>query len=110
MARSSSQRETDDCLLRRRSGVRLAHGKGSGLMNPLTTIGKGAPRGARLQVGEWLVEAPFAVEVRARRGASDPLTLERIRYVKLALGILNHRSPGSAAGLHRNCRTRHLDG
>jgi hypothetical protein len=110
MTRISSQRETDDRLWRGRSGICLAHDKESDLMNTLPTIGKGAPRGARLEVGEWFVDAPFTVEVRARHGASDPSTLEMIRYVKLALGIFNNRSPGSFARLHRNRRTCRLDG
>ena len=66
--------------------------------------------GRRIIAVEWCVDPPRAIEVRVRRRAGDLSAWERIRYVKLALGILNHRLLGSIAGLYRSRRARSLDG
>jgi hypothetical protein len=68
-------------------------------MKTSRTKGKGAPKRTRLQVLEWFVDAPFTVEVHAGRGPGAHSTLEGIRYVKLAPGILDHCDPGGFAGL-----------
>jgi hypothetical protein len=110
MAGADLQRETDDGSIRGRNGVRLAHEGEGDLLNMPQTKGMGVPKVTRVPLVEWFVDAPFAVEVRAPARPRDPSTREMIRYVKLALGIFNNCSPGSFAGLHRNRRTRRLDG
>lgn len=79
-------------------------------MNRLHTKVKSAPRGISLATVEWSVDAPFAVEVRVRRRPRPRSAGEKIRYVKLAVGIFNHCPSCSVVGLHRNRRTRRLDG
>ena len=61
--------------------------------------GKGAPKRTRLQIVEWFVDAPFTVEVHVVCGTRASSTQERLRYVKLAPGILDHCHSGSPAGL-----------
>jgi hypothetical protein len=90
--------------------LRLASDEPGERMKKLQIEGEGARGGIKLQVTGWLDNTQFAVAVRSGPKRGAPSTLEKIRYVKLALGIPDHRPPGSAAGLHRNRRTRRLDG
>jgi hypothetical protein len=89
---------------------RLNESYESNLMNTPRINDKGVRRVARVQVVEWLVDAPFAVEVHEVRRPNDQSTLEMIRYVKLAFGIFSHSPPGSLAGFRRNRRTCRMDG
>ena len=118
MAETNCQREAGDSLIRGRSVARLAHENERDLMNTLRTKGKGSPGGKRFVHIEWLVDAPFSVEVRERRrphlavttdGACVRVRPERTRYVKLGTGFLDRRPPGSPAGLHWDRRTGILD-
>ena len=118
MAETDLQREAGDSLIRGRHVARLAHEKESDLMNTLRTKGKGAPGGKRFVRIEWLVDAPFSVEVRERRrrhlvvttdGAFVRVRPERTRYVKLGIGFLDRRPIGGPAGLHGDRRTGILD-
>jgi hypothetical protein len=79
-------------------------------MNGLQTKRKGAPRGVRLQVGQWLVDAPAAVEVVERRGLGYRSVTERTCDAKLAIGIPDYSPAGSVAGFYRNRRPRRLFG
>jgi hypothetical protein len=101
---------TDDAQPRKRSGVRLTHDEPRERLMKPQPEDRGTRGGTHLQVTGWLVNTKFVVAVRYRPTRGALSTLEKTHYVKLAPGIPNHRPPGSAAGLHRNRRTRRLGG
>jgi hypothetical protein len=79
-------------------------------MKTLQDIRKEATRRKRLRPVEWVVDAPRAVQVRAGNGRADRPVPERIRHVELAIGILDHRIPGSITRLYRYGWIGRVDG
>ncbi len=51
---------------------------------------------------EWSTPQPFWPEVKERSKFVNHETMERIRYVKLVIGIFDHRAPGRPVGIHGN--------
>ena len=58
---------------------------------------------------EWFTPQPFWPEVKEGRGLANQETLERIRYVKLVIGIFDHRAAGGVAGIHGHSGDSRMD-
>ena len=62
------------------------------------------PQAIRLPVRDWHVVTPFPVEVRTCHSRAERAMVERIRSVKLALGLPDHRPANGLVGPRRNDR------
>ena len=58
---------------------------------------------------EWSTPQPFWPEVKEDSGLVNRQKLERIRYVKLVIGVFDHRAPGGAIGIHEQCGNGRMD-
>jgi hypothetical protein len=52
---------------------------------------------------EWFTPQPFWPEVKETAEIVTQKEIERIRYVKLGIGIFDHRAPGGSVGIRRDC-------
>jgi hypothetical protein len=106
MAESSLLRETDEEGVHCRSIAQVAYQGERSFMNTLQTTGTSAASMARVVAVEWHVDPPALIPVREQCGVGDHSTLKLVRYVKLALGVFNHRPSSGTNRLHRNHRVR----
>ena len=72
------------------------------LMAKLTPTWDGEFKNGTVLPVEWSTPQSFRPEVKEYSRKADPQTIERIRYVKLVIGILGDRPGSGAAGFRQH--------
>jgi hypothetical protein len=90
------------------SAAEIAYQGEPDFMNTLQTTATTEASTARVVAIEWHVDPPVLIPVREQCGLEDRSTSKLVRYVKLALGVLNHRPSSGTHRLHRDHRIRRM--